>query len=88
MYRDAIERAVRKYARRVGLARDYSAHTMRAAFITTTLQNGAMVEDVQDAAGHTNPSTTRFYDQRGFVGGRVMKTARTEWSESTSEAGS
>lgn len=63
---DAIDRIVRKYALRVGLARDYSAHSMRATFITTALKNGAKFEDVQDAAGHANPSTTRLYDKRGY----------------------
>jgi len=63
---DAINRIVRKYALRVGLSRDYSAHSMRATFITTALKNGAKFEDVQDAAGHANPSTTRLYDKRGY----------------------
>jgi site-specific recombinase XerD len=63
---DAIDRIVRKYALRIGLSRDYSAHSMRATFITTALKNGARFEDVQDAAGHANPSTTRLYDRRGY----------------------
>ncbi|MCG8408627.1 MAG: tyrosine-type recombinase/integrase [Phycisphaerales bacterium] len=63
---DAIDRVVRKYALRIGLTRDYSAHSMRATFITTALKNGAKFEDVQDAAGHANPSTTRLYDKRGY----------------------
>lgn len=63
---DAIDRIVRKYALRIGLTRDYSAHSMRATFITTALKNGARFEDVQDAAGHANPSTTRLYDKRGY----------------------
>lgn len=63
---DAIDRIVRKYALGIGLSRDYSAHSMRATFITTALKNGAKFEDVQDAAGHANPSTTRLYDKRGY----------------------
>jgi site-specific recombinase XerD len=49
---DAIDRVVRKYAGDVGLNRGYSAHSMRATFITTALENGAQLEDVQKAAGH------------------------------------
>src|SRR3974390_2745033 len=44
---DAIDRVVRKYAGELGLDRGYSAHSMRATFITTALENGAQLEDVQ-----------------------------------------
>jgi integrase/recombinase XerD len=63
---DAIDRLVRKYAAEIGLARGYSAHSMRATFITTALENGAPLEDVQKAAGHRDPSTTKRYDRRGY----------------------
>lgn len=66
MHPDAIDRVVRKYARRIGLDRGYSAHSMRATFITTALDNGASLEDVQRAAGHRDPSTTKLYDRRGY----------------------
>jgi integrase/recombinase XerD len=63
---DAIDRVVRKYAGGLGLDRGYSAHSMRATFITTALENGAQLEDVQKAAGHRDPSTTKLYDRRGY----------------------
>jgi site-specific recombinase XerD len=63
---DAIDRVVRKYAGELGLDRGYSAHSMRATFITTALENGAQLEDVQKAAGHRDPSTTKLYDRRGY----------------------
>ena len=63
---DAIARMVRKYAAVIGLMRGYSAHSMRATFITTALENGAQLEDVQKAAGHRDPSTTKLYDRRGY----------------------
>ena len=62
----AIDRMVRKYAAKIGLAHGYSAHSMRATFITTALENGAKLEDVQKAAGHRDPSTTKLYDRRGY----------------------
>jgi integrase/recombinase XerD len=58
---DAVDRVVRKYAAKIGLGRGYSAHSMRATFITTALENGAALEDVQKAAGiaiHQRPSST------------------------------
>jgi len=63
---DAIDRMVRKHVVAIGLARGYSAHSMRATFITTALENGAQLEDVQKAAGHRDPSTTKLYDRRGY----------------------
>ncbi len=61
-----IDRLVRKHAAAIGLPRGYSAHSMRATFITTALENGALLEDVQKAAGHRDPSTTKLYDRRGY----------------------
>ena len=63
---NAIDRLVRKYVAAIGLARGYSAHSMRATFITTALENGAQLEDVQKAAGHRDPSTTKLYNRRGY----------------------
>lgn len=61
-----IARMMKKYAAQIGLKRGYSAHSMRATFITTALENGAALEDVQKAAGHRDPSTTKLYDRRGY----------------------
>jgi integrase/recombinase XerD len=66
LHPDEIDRILRKYARRIGLDRGYSAHSMRATFITTALDNGASLEEVQRAAGHADPSTTKLYDRRGY----------------------
>jgi hypothetical protein len=33
--------------------------------ITTALNNGASLEDVQRDVGHADPSTTKLYDRRG-----------------------
>jgi integrase len=66
LYPGAIDRILRKYARHIGLERGYSAHSMRATFITTALDNGASLEDVQSAAGHADPSTTKLYDRREY----------------------
>ena len=68
---DAIDRVLRKYAKAIGLGRGYSAHSMRATFIITALENGAQLEDVQKAAGHRDPSTTKLYDRRGYNPGKA-----------------
>ena len=64
---DVIDRILRKYAKLALVAtKGYSAHSMRATFITTALENGASLEDVQEAVGHADPSTTKLYDRRGY----------------------
>jgi hypothetical protein len=35
-------------------------------FITTALENGGSLEDVQRAAGHREPDTTKLFDRRGY----------------------
>jgi len=63
---DIIDRVVKRYTRKaLGAERGYSAHSMRATFITTALENGASLEDVQRDVGHADPTTTKLYDRRG-----------------------
>ena len=66
LHAEAIDRILRKYAALAGLDRGYSAHSMRATFITTALDKGASLEDVQRDVGHADPSTTKLYDRRGY----------------------
>jgi integrase/recombinase XerD len=65
LHPESIDRILRKYAASLGLDSGYSAHSMRATFITTALNNGASLEDVQRDVGHADPSTTKLYDRRG-----------------------
>jgi len=62
---DTIDRVVKRHALDLCFAGRYSAHSMRATFITTTLENGSPLEE-QRAAGHSDPGTTKLYDRRGF----------------------
>lgn len=52
-------------AKRLGRLRGFSAHSMRATFITRALENGCPLEHVQKDVGHAHPSTTQMYDHRG-----------------------
>ncbi len=65
LHPEAVDRVLRKYVALLGLDSGYSAHSMRATFITTALNNGASLEDVQRDVGHADPSTTKLYDRRG-----------------------
>ncbi|MDE2125263.1 MAG: tyrosine-type recombinase/integrase [Armatimonadetes bacterium] len=64
---DAIDRIVRKYVKvALNIERGFSAHSCRATFATTSLANGSSLEDVQEALGHADATTTKLYDKRGF----------------------
>jgi integrase/recombinase XerD len=63
---DAIDRVLRKHAKAIRLTRGFSAHRMRATFITRALENGATLDDALRAAGHSEPGTTMLYDRRGY----------------------
>ena len=62
-----IDWILHKYVTQLGLGHGYSAHSMRATFITTALENGAKLEDVQRTVGHADPSTTQLYDRGRFM---------------------
>lgn len=59
-------RIVRRLARQAGLpqARTLHPHDLRHGMITAALDAGVTLRDVQDAAGHADPRTTRRYDRR------------------------
>ncbi len=61
-----VDVILKSYLRQLGITGRYSAHSMRATFITRALENGASLEEVQRAAGHADPDTTKLYDRRGI----------------------
>jgi len=52
---------VKKYAARVGIARDVSPHTLRHSFATHLLAGGAEIRALQEMLGHANIATTQIY---------------------------
>lgn len=61
--RHAARKTVRRLARAAGIDRDVSPHSLRHGFVTAALDAGVPLRDVQDAAGHADPRTTRRYDR-------------------------
>jgi site-specific recombinase XerD len=61
----AAWRLVRRLARRAGIASAdrLNPHSLRHSFVTAALDAGVSLRDVQDAAGHADPRTTRRYDR-------------------------
>ena len=63
MDRHAAGKVIRRLARQAGIAKPISPHSLRHSFVTLALDAGASLRDVQDAAGHADPRTTRRYDR-------------------------
>ena len=63
MDRHCAGRIVHRVARRAGLDKTISPHTLRHAFITAALDAGVPLRDVQEAASHADPRTTMRYDR-------------------------
>ena len=61
--RHGAGRIVRKVARRAGISKAVTPHTLRHAFITAALDAGVPLRDVQEAASHADPRTTMQYDR-------------------------
>jgi integrase/recombinase XerD len=64
-HRSEAWRTLRRLARNGVPAKASSIHPhdLRHAFVTLSLDAGASLRDVQDAAGHADPRTTRRYDR-------------------------
>ena len=61
--RHAAGRIVRRLAKRAGIDKPISPHSLRHAAITAALDAGCSLRDVQDFARHADPRQTRRYDR-------------------------
>ncbi|MBV9293383.1 MAG: tyrosine-type recombinase/integrase [Frankiales bacterium] len=56
-------RLIRRLVHHAGISKVISPHSLRHTFVTLALDAGVELRDVQDAAGHADPRTTRRYDR-------------------------
>ena len=61
--RHVVGRIIKQLAKGCGIKSRISPHSLRHSFVTLALDSGAALRDVQDAAGHASPETTRRYDR-------------------------
>ena len=61
--RHAATRIVRRLAKRAGITKHISPHSLRHSFITAALDAGVPLRDVQIAARHADPRTRTRYDR-------------------------
>jgi site-specific recombinase XerD len=61
--RHAATRIVKRLAKRAGIDKRISPHSLWHSFITAALDAGVALRDVQEAASHADPRTTMRYDR-------------------------
>ena len=83
LHESVLQRLVKQAARKAGLAKPASCHTLRHSFATHLLESGYDIRTIQELLGHSDVTTTMIYTHVLNRGGRGVRSPLDQgpWQE-------
>ncbi|MCB1864704.1 MAG: integron integrase [Chromatiales bacterium] len=72
IHQTVVQKSIRQAARRAGLTKRVTSHTLRHSFATHLLKSGSDIRTVQKLLGHADVSTTMIYTHVAGLGGQAV----------------